>query len=453
MDSLEKIWEQVLETLRIETNYDSGFVIFEDLALKSFKDNVAYVTSVSDMAIMIAKANYQSQFEDILNRITEGNYKIRFISEREYLQTLSEENNENTKKEQSTIVFEDHLIENFTFDTFVEGDSNKIARSACVAVSESPGKSVYNPLFIYGHSGLGKTHLIHSIGNQVKRRHPEYKILYLSASDFVNEYVDSIKNGSIDYFQEKYRQMDLLLIDDIQFLAGKEKSNEIFFHIFNNMTNNNKQIVITSDRLPQELDGLENRLISRFSYGMRVGIDTPEFDTALAILKKKIELQTQIPNFIEQIDEDVLSYMASNFAKDVRELEGTLNRLIFESILEKVDHIDMKFALKAFRDDIQVNQTKDQLTVDTIIKTVANFYNLTPTQLISKSRTANIALARHMAMYLIRDLLDASFVSIGEAFGGRDHSTVMKACDKVEENKKVDQNYQIAISELKKILI
>ncbi|MFQ7302121.1 MAG: helix-turn-helix domain-containing protein, partial [Beduini sp.] len=149
----------------------------------------------------------------------------------------------------------------------------------------------------------------------------------------------------------------------------------------------------------------------------------------------------------------VLSYMASNFAKDVRELEGTLNRLIFESILEKVDHIDMKFALKSFRDDIQVHQVKDQLTTETIIKTVANFYNLTPTQLISKSRTANIALARHMAMFLIRDLLDASFVSIGEAFGGRDHSTVMKACDKVEENKKTDQNYQIAISELKKILI
>ncbi|MFQ6862292.1 MAG: chromosomal replication initiator protein DnaA [Beduini sp.] len=443
MDSLDKIWEQVLESFKITLNDDKAFIIFRDLSLISLQNNIALITTSSDLYIMMAK-NYKTEIEEILNRIVEGNYTIQFINERELM------NNEQEEDKKPEIVFEDRLIENFTFDSFVVGSSNKIAHSACVAVSESPGKSVYNPLFIYGNSGLGKTHLINSVGNQVKKYHPEYKILYLSAVDFVNEYVDSIKTGNIDYFQEKYRLMDLLLIDDIQFLVGKEKSNEIFFHIFNNMTNNNKQIVITSDRLPQELDGLENRLISRFSYGMRVGIDTPEFETALAILKKKIELQSFNSNMI---DEEVLSYMASNFAKDVRELEGTLNRLIFESILEKVDHIDMKFALKSFRDDIQVHQVKDQLTTETIIKTVANFYNLTPTQLISKSRTANIALARHMAMFLIRDLLDASFVSIGEAFGGRDHSTVMKACDKVEENKKTDQNYQIAISELKKILI
>ena len=443
MDSLDKIWEQVLESFKITLNDDKAFIIFRDLSLISLQNNIALITTSSDLYIMMAK-NYKTEIEEILNRIVEGNYTIQFINERELM------NNEQEEDKKPEIVFEDRLIENFTFDSFVVGSSNKIAHSACVAVSESPGKSVYNPLFIYGNSGLGKTHLINSVGNQVKKYHPEYKILYLSAVDFVNEYVDSIKTGNIDYFQEKYRLMDLLLIDDIQFLVGKEKSNEIFFHIFNNMTNNNKQIVITSDRLPQELDGLENRLISRFSYGMRVGIDTPEFETALAILKKKIELQSFNSNMI---DEEVLSYMASNFAKDVRELEGTLNRLIFESILEKVDHIDMKFALKSFKDDIQVHQVKDQLTTETIIKTVANFYNLTPTQLISKSRTANIALARHMAMYLIRDLLDASFVSIGEAFGGRDHSTVMKACDKVEENKKTDHNYQIAISELKKILI
>lgn len=443
MDSLDKIWEQVLESFKITLNDDKAFIIFRDLSLISLQNNIALITTSSDLYIMMAK-NYKTEIEEILNRIVEGNYTIQFINERELM------NNEKEENQKPEITFEDRLIENFTFDSFVVGSSNKIAHSACVAVSESPGKSVYNPLFIYGNSGLGKTHLINSVGNQVKKYHPEYKILYLSAVDFVNEYVDSIKTGNIDYFQEKYRMMDLLLIDDIQFLVGKEKSNEIFFHIFNNMTNNNKQIVITSDRLPQELDGLENRLISRFSYGMRVGIDTPEFETALAILKKKIELQSFNSNMI---DEEVLSYMASNFAKDVRELEGTLNRLIFESILEKVDHIDMKFALKSFKDDIHVHQVKDQLTTETIIKTVANFYNLTPTQLISKSRTANIALARHMAMFLIRDLLDASFVSIGEAFGGRDHSTVMKACDKVEENKKTDQNYQIAISELKKILI
>lgn len=442
MDSLVKIWDEVLEGFKIVLNDDKAFIIFRELTLASLNKNEAIVISGSELYLLMAK-NYKTELEELLNRVTEGNYQITFLLESDY-------NKPDDVKEEQKIIIEDHLIENFTFDTFVVGASNKIAHSACVAVSESPGKSVYNPLFIYGNSGLGKTHLINSVGNQVKKYHPDYNILYLSAADFVNEYVDSIKSGNIDYFNEKYRMMDLLLIDDIQFLVGKEKSNEIFFHIFNNMTNNNKQIVITSDRLPQELDGLENRLISRFSYGMRVGIDTPEFETALAILKKKLELQSINANMI---DEEVLSYMASNFAKDVRELEGTLNRLIFESILEKVDRIDMKFALKSFKDDIQVNQTKEQLTADTIIKTVANFYNLTPAQLISKSRTANITLARHIAMYLIRDILDASFVSIGETFGGRDHSTVMKACDKVQNNKNKDQNYQIAITELKKILL
>ncbi|MFQ7301901.1 MAG: DnaA ATPase domain-containing protein, partial [Beduini sp.] len=315
MDSLDKIWEQVLESFKITLNDDKAFIIFRDLSLISLQNNIALITTSSDLYIMMAK-NYKTEIEEILNRIVEGNYTIQFINERELM------NNEQEEDKKPEIVFEDRLIENFTFDSFVVGSSNKIAHSACVAVSESPGKSVYNPLFIYGNSGLGKTHLINSVGNQVKKYHPEYKILYLSAVDFVNEYVDSIKTGNIDYFQEKYRLMDLLLIDDIQFLVGKEKSNEIFFHIFNNMTNNNKQIVITSDRLPQELDGLENRLISRFSYGMRVGIDTPEFETALAILKKKIELQSFNSNMI---DEEVLSDMASNFAKDVRELEGTLN--------------------------------------------------------------------------------------------------------------------------------
>ena len=442
MNSYDKIWNQVLNNLTEITQDEHVYVIFKELKLVSLDKNEAIVICDNELYIMMVQG-YQNQLETILNSITEGNYKITFLKGSDYYASTQSPTTQKIK-------FDDHLIENFNFDTFVVGESKRVAYSASKAVSEYPGKSIYNPLFIYGNSGLGKTHLINSIGNKIKKNHPEYNILYQSAVDFVNEYIDSIKNGSIDDFNEKYRVMDLLLIDDIQFLAKKEKSNEIFFHIFNNMTNNNKQIVITSDRLPQELSGIENRLISRFSYGMRVGIDTPEFETALAILKKKIELQSFNP---EMIDEEVLNYMASNFASDVRELEGTLNLLIFQSIVENAERIDMKFALRSFKDDIQVSQSQEQLTPESIIKTVATFYNLTPTQLISKSRTANITLARHMAMYLIKDILDTSYVAIGEAFGGRDHSTVMKACDKVEANKKTDQNYQLAISELKKILL
>ena len=442
MNSYDKILNQVLNNLTDITQDEHVYVIFKELKLVSLDKNEAIVICDNELYIMMVQG-YQNQLETILNSITEGNYKITFLKGSDYYASTQSPTTQKIK-------FDDHLIENFNFDTFVVGESNRVAYSASKAVSEYPGKSIYNPLFIYGNSGLGKTHLINSIGNKIKKNHPEYNILYQSAVDFVNEYIDSIKNGSIDDFNEKYRVMDLLLIDDIQFLAKKEKSNEIFFHIFNNMTNNNKQIVITSDRLPQELSGIENRLISRFSYGMRVGIDTPEFETALAILKKKIELQSFNP---EMIDEEVLNYMANNFASDVRELEGTLNLLIFQSIVENAERIDMKFALRSFKDDIQVSQSQEQLTPESIIKTVATFYNLTPTQLISKSRTANITLARHMAMYLIKDILDTSYVAIGEAFGGRDHSTVMKACDKVEANKKTDQNYQLAISELKKILL
>ena len=442
MNSYDKIWNQVLNNLTEITQDEHVYVIFKELKLVSLDKNEAIVICDNELYIMMVQG-YQNQLETILNSITEGNYKITFLKGSDYYASTQSPTTQKIK-------FDDHLIENFNFDTFVVGESNRVAYSASKAVSEYPGKSIYNPLFIYCNSGLGKTNLINTIGNKIKKNHPEYNILYQSAVDFVNEYIDSIKNGSIDDFNEKYRVMDLLLIDDIQFLAKKEKSNEIFFHIFNNMTNNNKQIVITSDRLPQELSGIENRLISRFSYGMRVGIDTPEFETALAILKKKIELQSFNP---EMIDEEVLNYMASNFASDVRELEGTLNLLIFQSIVENAERIDMKFALRSFKDDIQVSQSQEQLTPESIIKTVATFYNLTPTQLISKSRTANITLARHMAMYLIKDILDTSYVAIGEAFGGRDHSTVMKACDKVEANKKTDQNYQLAISELKKILL
>lgn len=441
MDSLTKIWDQVLEDFRINRDIDdvSFNNIFKELTLVSLEKNTATVTAAHEFYITIAR-QYIEDFESLLNRYTDHVYHVNIIHEDDLV--VPEESE--TKKVQ----IKDNLIADFTFDTFVEGPSNKIAHVASYAVAQAPGNPAYNPLFIYGNSGLGKTHLINSIGHKVKEKNPDAVVLYLSANDFVNDYISSLKNGTIDNFNEKYESIDLLLVDDIQFLAGKTKSNEIFFHIFNHMILNNKQIVITSDRVPQELDGLEQRLISRFAYGMRIGIDTPEFELALAILKKKIELQGNTT----KIDEDVLNFMANNYSHDVRQLEGQLNRLLFDSILYKVDKIDMKFALNSFKDDIHVKETHTSITAETIMKTVANYYNLSLTQLISKSRTANIALARHMAMYLIRNLLDMSFVAIGEAFGGRDHSTVMKACDKVEACKKTDPNYQIAIDELKKAL-
>ena len=256
----------------------------------------------------------------------------------------------------------------------------------------------------------------------------------------------------MDEFNYKYRQMDILLIDDIQFMATKESSSEIFFNIFNTLISNKKQIVITSDKPPRDLKGMESRLVSRFSSGLTVSIDTPEFETAKAILRKKIEIE----NVDYPITEEVLDFIATHFNTDVRELEGSLKRLLFYKLIcgKKLDVIDLNFALEAFSDSYNQPVQKKELTVSNIKKCVADYYNLTVAQINSKSRTSSIIVARHIAMYLVRELIeDISFIQIGHEFGGRDHSTVMKACHKVQQKLDKDMNYRQAIQEIKKKLV
>ncbi len=346
----------------------------------------------------------------------------------------------------------DGVLPFYTFDNFVVGPSNKESHSAALACAYNPGK-FYNPLFIFGNSGLGKTHLLNAIGNYVKKNHPDKKVIYTSGSDFVQRVFASFRNespGSIEDFKAEIRNVDILLMDDIQFLAGKNKSHEIFFHLFNELVNNRRQIVLTSDRHPTEINGLEERLISRFYSGLSVGVDSPEFETSLAILRKKMENHSVDP---ELIDEDVLSYIATNFSKDVRQLEGHLNRLIFYSInFSSNQHIDFKTAMNAFKDQ-GVNIDKNELSVNKIKRVVVDYYGLTKQQLISKSRTKNIANARHIAMYLCRKHLDLPFNKIGEEFGKRDHSTVMSSCEKVEKQCQMDEIFLLAIREIEKSLI
>lgn len=336
----------------------------------------------------------------------------------------------------------------FTFDTFIVGPSNKFAHAASMAVATKPA-TLYNPLFIYGNSGLGKTHLLNAIGNYVSEHAPDKKVYYTTSEDFVNAVVNSIKNGQIQEFKEEMNDLDVLLVDDIQFLAGKEKSHETFFYIFNELVNNKKQICLTSDRHPTEIKGLEERLISRFSSGLSVGVDSPEFETSVAILKVKLEKQSVDPSII---DDDVLAYIASNFSQDVRKLEGALNRLLFYSInFSNSTRIDFKTAVSAFRGQAQTID-KNDLTASKIIRCVADYYGLTKLQLVSKTRTKNIATARHMAMYLCRKHLDMPYVKIGDEFGKRDHSTVMSACEKVEKGLKNDETYRQAVGELEKLM-
>ena len=448
MDQLELNWEKTLSIFREQMlnsqeldsiTIDSFFaplrireVIDHDIIITvEFKYNYEIVVSEKDI------------LEEIFNTVSNNHYHLVFLIEEDYL------NNHELNNDYMEI--DDNLNDDLTFESFVVGNSNRIAQNASLAVAMKPGIS-YSPLFIYSQSGLGKTHLLNAIGNYAKRRDPSLRILYTTSESFVNEYVKSIKDNSVENFNFKYRHIDILLIDDIQFIATKEASSEVLFNIFNELKKNKKQIVITSDQPPSELKGMERRLVSRFTQGLTVSIDTPEFETSKAILRKKIELE----NVEFPITEEVLDFIASHFNNDVRELEGSLKRLLFYKLIcgKKLDKIDLDFALEAFADTYQQEKEKKELTVDLIKKTVADYYNLTVAQINSKSRTSNIIIARHIAMYLVRNLIkDISFIQIGHEFGGRDHSTVMKACDKVTKNMKKDMNYKKAIDELKSKLV
>lgn len=445
MNEYEKIWSQCLAYIQTQINDNVAFETFYANSRLAYigqgKARIVVETQFGDVVLR----NRLNLIVEALQQVTTQHYEVEILTQ----DALAKREEEKKQAQKPLVEIKDNLIDNFVFDQFVVGDSNKIAQAASLATAINPGQS-FNPLFIYGNSGLGKTHLINAIGHYIKEHHKDLTVMYIQCMDFVNEYVNSIKNGKIDDFNEKYRSLDILLVDDIQFLSGKEKSHEVFFHIFNHMISNKKQIVLTADRMPQDLAGLENRLVSRFSSGLSVSVDPPEFETALAILKKKMEIQNVD---IENFDEEVLVFMANKYASDVRVLEGQLNRLIYFSIFENASRITMNLALEAFKDDSKVTiTTTGKLTADKIKKTVAEYYNLSLAQLVSKSRMSNIAMARHISMYLIRDLLNMSYIKIGEEFGGRDHSTVMTACDKVSRMLKKDAKYREAIVEIKDML-
>lgn len=439
------IWSK---TKTIIKDHDSvGKIIydtyFDDSSLMDLSDARATIVVPTNLQKMVLSQKLQlisDSLHQVINRDVEC--EVLLASE--------------VKKAQQTKVVEvseelagsDNVLPFYTFDNFIVGPSNKESHSASLACAYNPGK-FYTPLFIYGNSGLGKTHLLNAIGNYIKQSDPNSKVYYTSSSEFVSRVVNSIKDNSIESFKETMNHLDVLLVDDIQFLAGKEKSHEIFFHIFNELVNNRKQIVLTSDRDPSEIKGLEERLISRFSSGLSVGMDSPEFETSLAILRFKMENQSLDSSMI---DDEVLSYIATNFSKDVRKLEGALNRLIFYSInFGSGERIDFKTALGAFK-GTSTSSDKNEISTTKIKRVVADYYGLTRQQLVSKSRTKNIANARHIAMFLCRKMLDLPFMKIGEEFGKRDHSTVMNACGKVEENIKKDSNYKQAMLEIEKIL-
>ena len=328
------------------------------------------------------------------------------------------------------------------FDTFVVGNSNRFALAASLAVANNPG-NVYNPLFIYGNSGLGKTHLLYAIGNEILRANPEAKVKYITSEIFTNEIIDAIKNQTVKAFQEKYRTVDCLIIDDIQFLAKKERTQEEFFHTFNTLREANKQVVISCDRKPRDMDNLDERLRNRFSSGLTVDIQPPDLETRIAIIRKKAEMEkVNMPN-------EVILTIATSITDNVRTLEGAFNRIVaYTSFMNK--SIDMQITNDILEE--LVPQTVHPITIEMITGYICDYYNLEDSVLKSKKRSKHIAMARQIAMYLCRNLTDESFVKIGLEFGGKNHTTVIHAYEKIDKMRKDDKGFDKLIKQFEERL-
>ncbi len=333
------------------------------------------------------------------------------------------------------------LNRNYTFDNFIEGDCNRLPRSAGFAVANKPGGTAFNPLMIFGGVGLGKTHLVHAIGNRIKEVSPNKSVLYVSSEKFVNQYVDSCKNGNNNDFLNFYQLLDVLIVDDVQFFAKKEKTQEIFFQIFNHLHQNNKQIIITSDRAPRDLKDLDERLLSRFKWGLSADLQTPDLETRINILEYKM-YQDGI-----QLNSEIIEYLAHNIDSNIRELEGALISLLAQASLNRKD-IDLELAKKMIKNFVK--NASREISIEYIQKLVSDYYSLTVDQLKSKTRKREIVQARQISMYFAKQLTKAPLKKIGMHFGGRDHSTVIHACQTVNDLIDTDKKFRGDVEEISK---
>ena len=444
LEIIKNIWNEILNMVReIETIADVAY----DLWIAPLKP---YDILEDRLIVLVDK----KQFLDIINKrfkqtlriaildVTEINKEILFIDESGLDSLYKEE-----KKEElsfSDALKNANLNSRYTFDSFVVGSSNDLAHAACVAVAELPGEQ-YNPLYIYGGAGLGKTHLMQSVAHFILQQNRNAKIRYVTSETFINEFVDSIRNKnniSPAEFRKKYRELDVLLIDDIQFLIGKEGTQEEFFHTFNALYDNRKQIIIASDKPPKDIDNLEERLRSRFEVGLIVDIQMPDVETRMAILRKKEELEGY------NIDNEVIKYIADNIKSNVRELEGALTKVVAKSRLVK-QPITLTLAEDLLKDHITPSERRE-ITADVIIEIVAEHYNLNRSELASPTKKKNIAYPRQIAMYLCREMTDVPLVTVGELLGGRDHSTVIHGCDRISTDLRTNEQLQSTIENLRK---
>lgn len=450
-DMLEKIlekWDAIL--LNIKEEHDVTDVSYKTwlLPLKPYSVDKHILTILVPDALFLeyVKKKYEFLLKVTIEELTGISCEITFIPK----DSIKEEEPEKKLIQNHTAAVSQLAIQNanlnprYTFDTFVVGKNNNLAHAASLAVAESPGE-IYNPLFIYGGVGLGKTHLMHSVAHFILKNNPSAKILYVTSEKFTNELIDAIRNKnnvSTTEFREKYRTNDVLLIDDIQFIIGKESTQEEFFHTFNELHVAKKQIIISSDRPPKEMETLEERIRSRFEWGLLADIGSPDYETRMAILRKKEE----IDGFT--LSDDILNYIAINIKSNIRELEGALNKLVAYSNLVKTE-ITMDIAVKELQNIISPDKPRE-ITPQLIIEVVSEHFGITVDQIMSKSRSSDVAKPRQIAMYLCKNMTDHPLDSIGQLLGGRDHSTVIHGIKKVTDEISSDQNFAKTVETIRK---
>lgn len=428
VENIEELWTSTLKTIETKISKPSFDTWLKNTKADKLEEDTLVISAPNEFARDWLESRYTDLISDALFEVTGAQLRTKFIipetvNEMDEVKPPVKKVQEN-RNNGSDDFPKSMLNAKYTFDTFVIGSGNRFAHAASLAVAEAPAKA-YNPLFIYGGVGLGKTHLMHAIGHYVLDHNPEAKVVYLSSEKFTNEFINSIRDNKAVNFRNKYRSVDVLLIDDIQFLAGKEQTQEEFFHTFNTLHEESKQIVISSDRPPKEIPTLEDRLRSRFEWGLITDITPPDLETRIAILRKKAKAEgLDIPN-------EVMLYIANQIDTNIRELEGALIRVVAYSSLINKD-IDASLAAEALKDIIPSSKPK-VITIDAIQEIVGEKYNVRLEDFTAKKRTKSIAFPRQIAMYLTRELTDYSLPKIGEEFGGRDHTTVIHAHEKISK--------------------
>ncbi|HLR59384.1 MAG TPA: chromosomal replication initiator protein DnaA [Pseudogracilibacillus sp.] len=439
MNNINELWNEILDKMKEKISKPSFETWLKHTEARDLQDDMFFVSVPNEFTKNWLDQRYTQVISSLLYEVTGAKLQVKFIIPEDQVDNIKENSNiSQIKKPQNNIA--NMLNPKYTFDTFVVGAANRFAHAASLAVAEAPAKS-YNPLFIYGGVGLGKTHLMHAIGHYVLEHHPDKNVMYLSSEKFTNEFINSIMENKAENFRNKYRNVDILLVDDIQFLAGKEQTQEEFFHTFNTLHEENKQIIISSDRPPKEIPTLEDRLRSRFEWGLITDISPPDLETRVAILSKKAKAEG-----LTDISNDVMHYIANQIDTNIRELEGALVRVVAYSSLINED-INLELATEALKDIIPNNQPK-VITPKIIQNIIADKYDLKIADFLSKKRTRAIAYPRQIAMYLTRELTDLSLPKIGQEFGGRDHTTVIHAHNKIIKELETDE---VLANEIKKI--